>query len=152
MPRTQGKWEGRHFRGPGQAGHPVLVQLWNSLREKDCSSIKHDPTQSFFSTLDLRSVFRKWFSRRLERIYTAKFVNPQGYREPYSRRIYIMDVRIFLIPKQEHPPTIKANGARSTRKLVARGTRKLVAVTLITELKVYLTQQFRGKTSIARKS
>ena len=32
----------------------------------------------------------------------------------------IMDVWIFLIPKREHPPTIKANEARSSRKLVAR--------------------------------
>ena len=55
-----------------------------------------------------------------------------------------MDDRIFLIPKREHPPTTKANEARSTRKLVARiskklalrSTRRLVAVTLVTEFKV----------------
>ena len=52
---------------------------------------------------------------------------------------------------EEHPPTIKANKARSARKLVARA-RQVVAVTLITEFKVYLTQQFRKKTLIARKS
>ena len=45
----------------------------------------------------------------------------------------------LLIPKREHPPTLKANEARRTRRLVARiskkitqrSTRKLVAVTLI---------------------
>ena len=51
--------------------------------------------------------------------FSAKYINPQGYREPYSRRIGIMDVRIFLIPKREHPATVKANEARRTRKLVA---------------------------------
>ena len=38
-----------------------------------------------------------------------------------------MDARILLIPKRENPPTIKANEAR--------GTRKLVAVMLITVFK-----------------
>ena len=51
-----------------------------------------------------------------EKKFNAKYT--KGYREPYSRRICIMDVRIFLIPKREHPPTIKAKEARSTRKLV----------------------------------
>ena len=55
-----------------------------------------------------------------------------------------MDLRVFLIPKREHPQTIKANEARSTRKLVA--------VMLITEYMVHLTQQSRKKTLIARKS
>ena len=41
--------------------------IWNSLREKDCSSIKHDPTQSLFSTLYMRLVLRKWYTWRLER-------------------------------------------------------------------------------------
>ena len=36
------------------------------------------------------------------------------HREPYSHRICIMDVRISLNPKREHPLTIKANEARST--------------------------------------
>ena len=61
---------------------------------------------------------------------TAKCINLRGYREePYSRRICIMDVRIFLIPEGEHPPTIKANEARGTRRLVARSSRRLEAVT-----------------------
>ena len=106
------------------------------------------------------ALLRKWYTWRLERICTAKCTNPHGYRESYSRGICIMDVRIFPIPKREHPPTIKANKARSTRRLVAsiskklteRSRRKLVAVTLITEFKVYLTQQSRKKTLIARKS
>ena len=45
--------------------------IWISLREKDCLSIKHDPTQSLFSTHYLRYVLRKWKTRRLERIETA---------------------------------------------------------------------------------
>ena len=93
---------------------------------------------------------------------------PQGYHALYSRQICNMDVRILLIPKRENPPTINANKARSTRKLVARisrslvasismniterSTRKLVAVTLITELKEYLNQPSRKKTLIAKKS
>ena len=76
-----------------------------------------------------------------------------------------MDVRILLIPKRENPPTIEANKARSTRKLVARisgthvasipenvsdgSTGKIVAVTLTTAFQVYFTQQFRKKTRIA---
>ena len=57
----------------------------------------------------------------------------------------------MLIPKREHPPTLKANEARRTRRLVARGTRKLVAVTLITEFKENLTQRFRKKKDTNRK-
>ena len=68
--------------------------------------------------------------------------------------------------RSENPSTIKANKARSTRKLVARISRtlvesiskkitersegKLVAVTLITEVKVYFTQQFRKMTLIVK--
>ena len=68
-----------------------------------------------------------------------------------------MNVRILLIPKRENPPTIKANKASSTGEPVAHflrthvasipekvsevRTRKLVAVTLITELKVYFVQK-----------
>ena len=114
------------------------------VREKDCSSIEHDPTQLLFSTLYLRYVLRKWHTWRLEKNKTAKYTNLQGYTEPHSRRICIMDVRIFLIPKREHLPTIKANEARSTRKLVA--------VMMITEYNVYLTQQSGEETPIARKS
>ena len=85
-----------------------------------------------------------------------------------SSRMCIMDVRILLISKREHPSTIKAMKAKCTGKLVAhisrtrvtsisnrtaeRSTRKLVAVTLVTEFKVYLTQQFRKKTLIAKKA
>ena len=111
---------------------------WSSLRGKDCSSIKHDPMKSLFSIHYLRYVLRMWYTWKLEKNYTAKFFNPQGYREPYSRRILIMDVRIFLIPKREHPPTIKANEARVTRKLV---------VVMLENL----TQQSRKKTPIVNR-
>ena len=119
----------------------------------------HDRAQSLFSTHNLRLVLRKWYTCRLARMYTATYTNPQGYRESYSRQICNMDDRILLISKRDNPPTIKANKARSTRKLVAhiskklaeRSTKRLVAVTLITEFKVYLTQQSRKKTLITRK-
>ena len=57
--------------------------IWN-LQEKDCSSIKHDPTQLLFPTLYLRYAFRKWWTWRLEKINTAKFSHLQGYRESYG--------------------------------------------------------------------
>ena len=64
------------------------------------------------------------------RIVQYKCINLQGYRaRPYSRRLCIMDVRIFPISKREHPPTIKANRARSTGKPVAWSSRRLEAVT-----------------------
>ena len=92
------------------------------------------------------------YTWRLDRSYTAQYTCLQGYREPYSRRICIMDVRILLIPKRANPPTMKSNRASGTGKTVARGTIKLVAVTLITELTIYFTQQIRKKTLIAKKS
>ena len=101
-------------------------------------------------------------------IYTAKHTNPQGYRDFFSRQICNMDVRILLTSKLENPPTIKASKAWSTGKPVAHfprthvasisknvsevSTGKPVAVTLITELQVYLTQPSRKKTRIAIES
>ena len=106
------------------------------------------------TTCDL--VLRKWYTWRLERIYTAKDINPQGYRASYSRHICNMD-----------PPTITANKACGSGKLVAHFSRTHVAsipekvsdgstgtpvaVTLITEFQVYFTQPSRKKTLIARK-
>ena len=77
--------------------------------------------------------------KRVERIFSAKYTNPEGYRESYSRRVCIMDVRIFLIPKRENQTKRDVQG-------------KLVAVMLFTEFKVYLIQQFRNKTLTAGKS
>ena len=74
---------------------------------------------------------------------------------PHMEKVFNCETRYGLSPtdnmKREHPPTIKANEARSTRRLVARSTRRLVAVTLITEYKIYFTQQSRKKTLIERK-
>ena len=80
----------------------------------------------------------------------------QGYRALYLRQICNMDVRILLILERENPPTIKANKACTTGKPIAHfsrthvasipmkvsevSTEKLVAVTLIKEFQVYLTQ------------
>ena len=71
--------------------------IWNSLREMDCSSMKHDATQSFFSTQYLRYVLRKWCIWRLQRIYTAQYTNPQGYREPtlFASNIHFVCHRKF---------------------------------------------------------
>ena len=96
------------------------------------------------------------FSWRVEKNNTARYTNLQGYREPYSRRMCIMDDKIFLIPKREHPPTIKANEARSTWKIVARISKKLVERSVrrpvtVTLIKEY-TQQSRKKTLIEKKS
>ena len=100
-------------------------------------------------------------------IYTAKYINPQGYHASYLRQIRNMDVRTLLIPKRENPPTITVNKASSTGKLVARFSRthvatipekvsdvrtgKPVAVTLITESQENLTHLSKKKTGIARK-
>ena len=102
-----------------------------------------------------------WRGFILQRIPISKVTKSRTHA-----KICNMDVRILLISKRENPPTIKANKARSTGKLVAhisrthvasiskkiteRSTRKLVAVTLITEFKVYLTQPSRKKTRIAQ--
>ena len=56
--------------------------------------------------------FEKVAHMKIGEDFSAKCTNLQGYPEPHSRRICIMDVRIFLIPKREHLPTIKANEAR----------------------------------------
>ena len=87
--------------------------------------------------------------------------------EAYLRQIRNMDVRILLVPKRENPPTITANKASSTGKLVAHFSRtpvasipqkvsdvstgKPVAVTLITEFQVNIAQPYRKKTRIERK-
>ena len=98
---------------------------------------------------------------------TGKDVYCKVHQSPRLPRVD-MDDTIHLISKRENPPTIKANRASSTGKLVAHisqthitkilqkitglSTMKLVAVTLITEFKVYHTQQSKKKTIIARKS
>ena len=98
----------------------IFVLFESYLEGKDCSSIKHDLTQWLFSqhfTCDMcweSGIHEDW--RRLAQQSTLKL---RGYREqPYSHRICIMDIRIFLSAKREHPPTIKANESRGTRRLV----------------------------------
>ena len=47
-------------------GKFTLIQytgvIWRLLRRKDCSSVRHDPTQSSFTTLYLRYASRKWYT------------------------------------------------------------------------------------------
>ena len=59
-----------------------------------------------------------------------KCINLRGHREeePYSRRICIMDVRIFLITKREHPPTNqskRSEGYEETRGAKCEDTRRV---------------------------
>ena len=136
--------------------------LISSRRRKDCRFIKLDYMQSLFSTHCLRFVLRKWYTWRLERSYTARYINPK--RLP----------RVVLTPNSQHgrqgppdpEPTIKVNKA-CTGKPVAHFSRthvlsipekvsdvctgKPVAVTLITSFQVYLTQPSRKKIRIAKK-
>ena len=97
----------------------------------------------------------------------CKVHQSQIYRASFSRHIRNMDLKILQIPKRENPPTIKADKASSTGKPVAHfssthvaiipekvndgSSGKPVAVTLIQEFQVYLTQPSRKKTRIARK-
>ena len=95
--------------------------IWRLLSRRDCNFIRHDPTQSSFFqhiTCDMHRESGKTWSQ--EKNCTTKCINLPGYREkPYSRRICIMDARIFPISKREHPLSTKANKARSTGKPVA---------------------------------
>ena len=83
--------------------------IWNSLKEKGLQFYQTRSHSIALSTLYLRYVLRRWYTWRLERICTAKYINPQGYRALYSRRICNLDVRILLTSMRENPPTIKAN-------------------------------------------
>ena len=137
--------------------------FWCNLKIAQRKGLQFYQTQSHAIALFyLRFALRKWFVWRLARIFTAKV-----HQSPRLPRVD-MDDTILLISKRENPPTIKANRASSTGKLVAHiskthitnilkkitglSTMKLVAVTLITEFKVYLTQQSKKNTIIARKS
>ena len=79
-------------------------------------------------------------------------------RCPHAK-ICNMDVKIFLIPKQDHQSERCAKYEETRRSLLEDTRRKHnevstgtpVAVTLITEIQVYLTQPSRKKTLIARK-
>ena len=59
----------------------------------------------------------------------TKILGPRLPRRTVLTPNLHLGCRIFPIPKREHPPTIKANEARSTRRLVARSSRRLEAVT-----------------------
>ena len=88
--------------------YSIFGAIGRLFRRRDCSSIRHNPTQSSATTRYLRYESRKWYTSSQENNYT-KCINLQGYREkPYSSRICIMDVKILIFLKREHPPTIKA--------------------------------------------
>ena len=90
------------------------------LRRRNCSSIKHDPTQSSCTTLYLKFASRTWFAGSQEKHCTTKCFSLQDYRKkPYSSPICIMDIRILVILKREHPSTIKAKTAKGAGKPVA---------------------------------
>ena len=79
-------------------------------------------------------------------------MNLQGYRKkPYSSRMCIMDVRIFIISKREHPSIMKAKKAKSTGKPVAKSSSELEAVTSTSEFLVFHTQPFNRRMMFAEK-
>ena len=143
-----------------------IGEIWSSLRRKDCNFTKHGHIQSFSTTHCLRFVLTKWYTWRLVKNPTAKCINPQGYRELYSRRICIRDVRIHRVLMLENPPTIKENTVRTGKpvahfsrtrvgsipeKVSDGGIGKPVAVTFSTEFHVFLTLPSKKKIRIARK-
>ena len=75
-----------------------IGEIKRLLRRRDCSSIRHDPTQSSFTTLYLRFASRKWYTWSREKNCPTKCINLQDYRkEPYSSRICIMTSGFFQI-------------------------------------------------------
>ena len=108
--------------------------IWGLLRVKDCSSIKHDPTQSFSTTLYPRCASRRWWTWSQEKNFSVKCISLLSYRkELYASRICIMDVRILPNLEREHPSTILA--VSTGRPVVVESTRRPVAVTLTSESK-----------------
>ena len=107
----------------------------------------------FHSTLLAICIEKVIYVKSGEELY-KKCINLQGYREkPYSIRICIMDARIFLISKREHPSTIKAKSAKSTEKPkpVAMSLGKPEAVTSTSDCKVHHTQPFNRRMMFAEK-
>ena len=103
--------QSRSGRSSIRSGQTQNRRKWNSLKEKDCSSIKPDRAQLLFSTYCLWFVLKNWQTWRLERIKTAKYINPKGFRESYSRQMCNTDVRILLIPSRSekiHRPSQRA--------------------------------------------
>ena len=76
------------------------------------------------------------------------------YQCPRLLRAVLTPIRSENIrrPSKQTEREVWGNSSHAfRRKFAERSTRRLVAVTLITEYKVYLTQQSRKKTLIARK-
>ena len=94
--------------------------IWGLLRVKVCISIKHDPTQSFFTTLHSRCASRRWWTSSQEKNCTVKCISFLSYRKDlYLSRIWIVDARIPPTLKREYPSTILAE---CTLKPVAVGS------------------------------
>ena len=94
------------------------------LRARDCSSVKHDPTRSSFTTLYLRCASKRWWSGIQEKNCTAKRISLLLYRKELSWTC-IMDAKTLQVETREPPSTILA----SKKKIVTvERTRKLVAV------------------------
>ena len=108
--------------------------IWGLLRVEDCSSIKHDPTQLFFTTLYPRCTSRRWWTWCQEKICTVKCISLVSCsNELYWSRTCIMNARILQTLKREHPSTILV---KSTEKPVAvESTGRPVTVTSTSESK-----------------
>ena len=98
-------WKKFHANWTSQGSHHTQIlgdlikiqcigAIWSSLRRKDCNFIKHDHTQSFSATQNLRFVLWKRYTWRLRRSYTTKSSKLQGWLKFFWSRIRKVDKRI----------------------------------------------------------
>ena len=116
--------------------------IWSSLKEEDYSSIKHDNTQSFSTTLPTICFEKAVCMKTKEVLYHEVYQSPRLPRVFWSR-IRKVENKTNLINKQENPQTTKAHRTEVTVKLVA--------ATLTKEYQAYLILQSNNRTLIAKK-
>ena len=123
--------------------------IWGLLRERDCSSIKHDPTESSFTTHCLRCASRRWWSGSQEKNCTVKHISLLLYRkELYWNQACSVDARTQQAMTREHPSTVLA----STKKIVTvERTTKVDAVKLTSGSKDCPNWPSKSKIKPARK-
>ena len=126
--------------------------IWNSLRDEDSSSIRHDhPLQHFTCDMHRESgkhEVKRRIAQQSESIstMTAKSRTQAEFASWTSGSFWSRSENI------RRPSKLTEREVRISKKFAERSTRRLVSVTLITEFKVHHTQQSRKKTPIARKS
>ena len=128
--------------------HSILVQLEACSDETDCSSIKHDPTQSPFSTLYLRYVLRKWYYMKTgEDLYSKVYRSPRLPRAVLTPNFH-HGRQDLLNPEARTKRTKREVRGNSTLEIGGN----LLRYCWLQNFKVYVTQQFRQKTLIAREA